>query len=102
MNQKNIIATVVILAALIGLGYAAQRGGSSTDSGDTIKVGFIGPLTGDAAVYGEPMKNAVAMAAEEINADGGGDGKKFEFVYEDTKCNGKDATNAMQKLIRTD
>ena len=40
-----------------------------------ISIGVMAPLTGDAAVYGEPMRNMIAMAIEEINAAGGVNGQ---------------------------
>ncbi len=68
----------------------------------SIKVGFLIPLTGDAAAYGEPGKNVMQMALDEINAAGGVKGKKLVGIFEDAKCNGKDAANAMQKLVTVD
>lgn len=69
---------------------------------ETIKIGFIAPLTGNAASYGEPVKNAVVLAVEEINNSGGIKGKEIKMIYEDGKCEGKEATNAAQKLINID
>ena len=67
-----------------------------------IKIGFMGPLSGDAAAYGEPMRNIVDIAINEINAAGGVNGAQLIPVYEDAKCNGKDATAAAQKLVNVD
>lgn len=67
-----------------------------------IKIGFVGPLTGDAAAYGVPGQKIFDLAAEEINAAGGINGRMIEMVYEDGKCTGKDAANAMQKLVNVD
>lgn len=67
-----------------------------------IKIGFIAPLTEDAATYGQGEKNAVEMAVREINAAGGVNGRMLEIIYEDGKCNGKDAVTAIQKLINID
>lgn len=67
-----------------------------------IKIGFVGPLTGDAAEYGEVVKNGVMLAAKKINADGGINGRQVEVIYEDGKCNGKDSLSAAQKLVSTD
>src|SRR3989344_602821 len=69
---------------------------------EPIKIGFIGPLTGDGAVYGEPYRNMVALAVEEINTAGGVNGQQMQVIYEDGKCNGKDGANAAQKLVNVD
>ena len=71
-------------------------------AGGTITIGFVGPLTGDAAVYGAEEKNAITLALKEINEAGGINGKTLAVVYEDGKCAGKDATTAAQKLISVD
>lgn len=46
-------------------------------------IGFSGPLTGGAAVYGTAVKNAAQMAVDEINAAGGLNGVKFKLVATD-------------------
>lgn len=71
-------------------------------SGNTIKIGFIGPLSGDAAAYGVDTLNGVKMKIEELNAAGGIDGKQIVLVAEDSKCNGADAASAAQKLASVD
>ena len=67
-----------------------------------IVVGFISPLTGDAATYGEPGQKVTQLAVAEINNAGGINGRELQVIYEDGKCNGKDAASAMQKLVNVD
>ncbi len=69
---------------------------------EDIKIGFVLPLTGDAATYGEPMKNAASIAVEEINKSGGIDGRRIVAIFEDSKCEGKIALTAVQKLVSID
>ncbi len=69
---------------------------------EPIKIGFIGPLTGDAANIGQNSKAATEIAVEEINAEGGINGRKIEMIYEDGECTGKAASNAANKLINID
>ena len=52
----------------------------TTSTGDAIKIGISGPLTGGAAVYGNAVKNAAELAIEEVNALGG---LQFELRFED-------------------
>ena len=72
------------------------------DKSVPITIGFVGPLTGDAVSYGEPIRNAVSLAVEEVNAEGGVNGRPLEVVYEDGGCNGRDAANAARKLVNID
>ena len=66
------------------------------------KIGVMFPLTGDAAIYGIPAQVSAKIAADEINAKGGVNGKKIEMIYEDSKCNPKDGNAAAQKLVNVD
>ncbi len=100
MNKnKRIWGIVIVVVAAVVVGYLVRGGGSG---GDTIKVGFIGPLTGELADLGQPVRNITALAVDEINAAGGINGKKLEVIYEDGKCSGTDAASAAQKLVNVD
>ncbi len=59
--------------------------GSYTSKNTEYVIGFSGPLTGPAAVYGEAVKNSAQMAIDEINAAGGLDGINFKLVAVDDK-----------------
>ncbi len=74
---------------------------SPQDTGP-VKLGFIGPLTGDIAGLGADLLNGVRMAVEEANARGGVSGRKVELVAEDGRCNGADSASAAQKLVNVD
>jgi branched-chain amino acid transport system substrate-binding protein len=69
---------------------------------EPIRIGFIGALTGPVAPIGEPARNAVALAVDEINTNGGINGRKLEVIYEDGQCDPKTATSAAQKLYQLD
>lgn len=57
-------------------------------------IGLSGPLTGDAAVYGQAVKNAAQMAVDEINKAGGLNGVNFKLVVVDDQHDSKKiATN---------
>lgn len=98
-NTKVIIGVIIVIAAVWG-GYGVYQKSPATR--ESITIGFVAPLTGDAATYGMEGKNAVTLALSEINAAGGINGKTLNVVYEDGKCSGKDALAAAQKLISTD
>lgn len=67
-----------------------------------IRIGFIGPLTGEAASFGVDTLNGVKLAVEELNAKGGISGRPIELIAEDGRCTPTDATNATQKLLNID
>lgn len=96
------IVGVIVVVAVVAIGYFVSKGPSGPVSTEPIKIGFIGPLTGDGATYGMDEKNAITLAVEEINNADGIKGRKLEIIYEDGKCSGKDAATAAQKLINVD
>ena len=53
-----------------------------TGSGDVVKIGVIGPLTGELSIYGSAVENGAKLAAKEINAAGGLLGKDIEIKGE--------------------
>ncbi|HCB35118.1 MAG: hypothetical protein A2W52_04275 [Candidatus Taylorbacteria bacterium RIFCSPHIGHO2_02_49_25] len=95
---------IVLLILVVGglIFYESKKGEEEAVTKEPIKIGVLVPLTGDGAPYGEPARNVYLLAAEEINAAGGVSGQPLELIIEDSKCNGKDATSAAQKLINID
>ena len=94
----------VVLFSLMLLSFFAC-GGKSSDTlkpGEAIKIGFIGPMTGDAANYGKLMSQAVKIAVEEFNAKGGINGFKVELIVEDTEGRVEKGNPAIEKLASVD
>lgn len=94
--KKNIIWTIVVIIVVIVVIFAVVN--NNAKDSNIIRIGNVSALTGDGAVYGEASKRGLDIALEEINAQGGVNGKKIEISYEDGKCDGKIALNGAQKL----
>ena len=78
---KKTFAAVMALAMILGL--TACGGKNYTAKNTEYVIGFSGPLTGSAAVYGVAVQNSAQMAVDEINAAGGLDGVKFKLLATD-------------------
>jgi branched-chain amino acid transport system substrate-binding protein len=78
-------------------GCNKKSGDGSPSSGDTIKIGEIGSMTGSEATFGTSTHNAIMLAVGQINAAGGIRGKKLEIITLDDQ-----ATTAITKLINQD
>jgi branched-chain amino acid transport system substrate-binding protein len=65
---------------------------------NTIRIGVIDPLTGPFAAYGEPVRDGILLAIDEINAKGGINGRKVELLLEDDAGDPKASVNAFTKL----
>jgi branched-chain amino acid transport system substrate-binding protein len=85
----------VVAAVMFAIGTMA--GGAS--AADGIKVGVLLPLTGAQAKFGEIEKRSYEMAAEEINAKGGVNGKKIELLFEDDTGKPDVGRSGVEKLI---
>ena len=66
------------------------------------RIGVLESLTGPGETYGTVANQAKQMAADEINAEGGINGRMLELVVEDSKCSAQDAIAAYNKLTDVD
>ena len=91
----------IALVALVAV-FSVAAGGSSEGGADTLKIGFIGPLTGDNANYGIRCSNAARLAINEINEAGGVNGMQLELIAEDSQGAVDRAISSYEKLAYTD
>ncbi|MBM2817722.1 MAG: Extracellular ligand-binding receptor [Parcubacteria group bacterium] len=101
MKTKNIFLTVFIVV-IIGFAFWLLAGKSKLSDNLPVKIGASEPLTGKFASLGEPRAKAMRMAADEINNNGGINGKKLEFVIEDNQGEAKVAATNASKLLNID
>ena len=94
-----LISVLLIFTMLI---TACSSGSTGTPAKETIKIGWIGSLTGDQAVWRTCESNTVKMLIEEVNAAGGILGKQVEGIYYDTKGDAAEAVNATKRLASQD
>lgn len=100
MTKSNKIIIGVIIAVIIigGIWYITSR----EPKEEVIKIGTVLPLTGTEASWGQDAKEGIDLAVEEINSNGGIDGKKIEIIYEDGQCKPEPAVTGAHKLINID
>ena len=56
-TMKKVLCMVMALAMVVALGAMS----ASASAADTIKIGWLGPLTGGVAQYGEAVKSGVDL-----------------------------------------
>lgn len=98
-NFVKVLAVVLCLAMVAcfaACGKTENNGGTNENA--VLKIGCSGPLTGDAAVYGQAVKNGAELAVKEINAAGGICGMQIEFNMQDDEHNAEKAVNAYNTL----
>ncbi|EOM76694.1 urea ABC transporter substrate-binding protein [Rhodococcus rhodnii] len=86
-----------------GADTAAANGTSCVDtSGDTIKVGSLNSLSGTMAISEVTVRDSIALAVEQINAEGGVLGKQIQVVGEDGASEPTVFAEKAEKLISAD
>ena len=91
--MKKVLALVLVVVMIFALAACGQK------KEDTIKIGYVGDLSGGTALWGNAGKFGAMEAIEEINAAGGVLGKKLELVAMDGKGEAADSVSALRKLI---
>ena len=99
-----LVFTLIAAMGLTGCSKPAETGGGGeAPESDVIKIGWMGSLTGDQAVFGQCEFNMVKLLIEEINEKGGVlDGKKLEAIGYDTKGDPQEAVNVAKRLTGQD
>jgi branched-chain amino acid transport system substrate-binding protein len=104
MRIASVLAAAVAALALTacGSGGEAASGGGSGGSKDPIKLGGWFPLTGPVAASGIPQKEGVVAAFKKVNADGGINGRKVEFIARDNAFDPQQTIQAARQLVGSD
>ncbi len=96
----NVKLKLILLAgALVALACRPGREAQTTDATGDIPVGVYGALTGSEAAFGTSTVQGARIAADEINAAGGINGRKIQLVVEDDQGRAEEAANVVTKLI---
>ena len=104
--KKRVFAMLlacVMALSLADCGSKTENGGTGDGTGgtgtETIKLGAVGPLTGGYANYGLSVQHGAELAAKEINAAGGVNGKQLEVNFQDSQGDPESAVAAYGKLM---
>lgn len=105
MKKSHILSLALSIVTCVGLlaGCTSNTSSASSSqeasSADTIKVGILAPLTGDAAQYGIAASNAAKLYFDQLNEAGGINGKTVEYILLDEKGQAADAVTAYNNLV---
>ena len=101
--MKNIVIGIVFIAVLIGTyAFLRQTDSSPITGKEPIKIGTILSETGIAAAFGENAKLGAMLAVEEINNNGGIDGREVVLISEDDQTDPKTAVGLYKKVTSID
>lgn len=98
MSRRQFLAASGVMAAGLGLAGCGSGSGSGSDS-TAIKIGLMGPYSGDVAQYGLAVRNGAQLYVKQVNAAGGINGKQVELDVQDEKGDATEAVNVYNKLV---
>src|SRR5829696_7873966 len=93
--MKRILVASIVIASL--LSACQQQGG-----GDKVRVGVFMSLTGSTANFGISSTNGIKMAADEVNAAGGINGKQVDVLVQDDRSDASEAATIVTKFVTQD
>ena len=94
--MKLYALTAAMAVIVAGTFVACDKGAKE------IKIGGVGPVTGEAATFGASTHNGMDMALAEWNAKGGVNGKQIKMSFADDKGDPAEAATVFTKLIEQD
>ncbi|WP_251367635.1 ABC transporter substrate-binding protein [Polynucleobacter sp. AP-Titi-500A-B4] len=97
MMKKQFKTKQIAIAVALSLGASLALAQSGP-----IKIGVVTPLSGTYTPIGEQVKMGLDLAAKEINAAGGINGRKIDLIYEDEEANPAVATQKAEKLFQVE
>ena len=95
--MKRILISSIIIASLL-TAFACQPG----SGGDKVKIGVFMSMTGDTANFGISSTNGIKLAADEVNAAGGINGKQIELDVQDDRSDPSEAATIVTKFVTQD
>ena len=93
-DERGLVFGLMTVLAAAVLACSGDGDGQTA----SFRIGVMESLTGAGETYGTVASEAKQMAADEINAAGGINGRTLDLVVEDSQCTAKDAITAYNKL----
>lgn len=100
------LAVLLAAGALLAAGCAEEQPAPGAQGGAAetgpFKIGAVLDITGAGASLGVPERDTLTLLTEQLNAQGGIDGRQVELVLEDNASTEDGAARAATKLITED
>lgn len=93
---------LTLVAALLAAGSTAALAQTQGVSKDEIVLGSIQDLSGPIAGFGKQVRLGMMLRVDEVNEQGGINGRKIKLVVEDSAYDPRRAVLAAQKLVNQD
>src|SRR5216684_7242130 len=101
MRTRETLPVLAVILALVA-GMVTITAAQTTDE---VRIGIVSPLTGPTAKFGQAQKNAMTMAAEDVNNAGGIKslgGARIKLFFGDTRGEADTGVTETERLITRD
>lgn len=95
-------AAVTLAASSLVLAACGGSDNSSSGSEEELRIGVVLSLTGAAAPFGVPERDVVEILTEQINENGGVNGRQVKLFVADDKTDPTESAKAVRKLAIDD
>ena len=102
MTHKHKAIAVTLSALSLALSAGLAQAQSQGVSKDNINLGTIQDLSGPLAGFGKQIRAGMQLRVEELNEQGGVNGRRIKLMVEDSGYDPKRAVLAAQKLVNQD
>ena len=100
--KPALISMAAVLALAAGPLFAQTKVAPQGVSKDEVLIGSIQDLSGPIAGFGKQVRLGMMLRVDEINEQGGINGRKLKLLVEDSAYDPKKAVLAAQKLVNQD
>lgn len=91
MNRGRVMLIVVLVVMALGFGCSSD---------EPVRIGFLGGTSGRVADLGMSAQDAVQLLVEQVNRDGGINGRRIQLISRDDRQDPETARQAVRELAR--
>jgi branched-chain amino acid transport system substrate-binding protein len=104
IKRKKLLALLICTAVLFTIILAAGCSSKQANQGtaDTINIGAVLDISGPSSSLGIPERDTLQMLTDQLNANGGINGRKIKLIILDNKSDETESVLAAKKLIDTE
>lgn len=99
MKKRLVIVLLLLAVAIGGLLWYKYAHKAEIPEDEVIEVGAVLDLSGSGSNYGISLQRGLEIAKDEINEQGGINGRKLNIVYEDSQSNATKGVTGFNQLI---
>lgn len=98
LSRRQFIQSAGLTMGVFALGGRMPK----VFAGGTLKVGALLPFTGPLSPFGEPLRNSIELAVDQVNKAGGPLGRSLEVIYRDSATDPAVGADAAKRLVEVD